>query len=104
MSDYRITLSERELPKAWYNVAPDLPAPLAPPLNPTTGQPVDPGVLAAIFPMALLEQEMSAARSIPIPETVLDILRLWRPTPLCRALRLEKELGTPAKIFYKHEG
>ena len=104
MTDYRITLSERDLPKAWYNVAPDLPAPLAPPLNPATGQPVDPSVLAAIFPMALLEQEMSPARSIPIPEPVLDILRLWRPTPLCRARRLEKALGTPAKIFYKHEG
>lgn len=103
MTDYRITLSERDLPKAWYNVAPDLPAPPAPPLNPSTGQPVDPAALAAIFPMALLEQEMSAAKSIPIPEPVLDILRLWRPTPLCRALRFEKALATPAKIFYKNE-
>ncbi len=103
MTDYRITLSERDLPKAWYNVAADLPAPLAPPLNPATSQPVGPADLAVIFPMALLEQEMSAAPSIPIPEPVLDILRLWRPTPLCRALRLEKALGTPAKIFYKNE-
>ncbi|MFB3921895.1 MAG: TrpB-like pyridoxal phosphate-dependent enzyme [Terriglobia bacterium] len=103
MNDFRITLSEREIPKAWYNVAPDLPTPLAPPLNPATGQPIDPSAMAAIFPMALLEQEMSAAQSIPIPEPVLDILRLWRPTPLCRALRLERALGTPAKIFYKNE-
>ena len=103
MSDYRITLSERDLPKAWYNVAPDLPAPLAPPLNPATSQPVGPADLAVIFPMALLEQEMSQAKSIPIPEPVLDILRLWRPTPLVRARRFEKALGTPAKIFYKNE-
>lgn len=103
MTDYRITLSERDLPKAWYNVAADLPAPLAPPLNPATLQPVGPADLAVIFPMALLEQEMSAAGSIPIPEPVLDILRLWRPTPLVRARRLEKALGTPAKIYYKNE-
>lgn len=103
MTDYRITLSERDLPKAWYNVAADLPAPLAPPLNPATLQPVGPADLAVIFPMALLEQEMSAAGSISIPEPVLDILRLWRPTPLVRARRLEKALGTPAKIYYKNE-
>jgi tryptophan synthase beta chain len=99
----RILLSERELPKAWYNVLPDLPAPLPPPLHPATGQPADPSQLAAIFPMALIEQEVSAAHSIPIPEAVLDILRLWRPTPLVRALRLERALATPAKIFYKNE-
>jgi len=103
MTDNRILLSERELPKSWYNVAPDLPTPLAPPLNPATAQPVSPADLAVIFPMALLEQEMSTARTIPIPEPVLDILRLWRPTPLVRARRLEKALGTPAKIFYKNE-
>jgi tryptophan synthase beta chain len=99
----RILLSERELPKSWYNVLPDLPAPLPPPLNPATGQPADPSQLAAIFPMALIEQEVSAARTIPIPEPVLDILRLWRPSPLVRALRLERALATPAKIFYKNE-
>ena len=103
MTDNRILLSERDLPKSWYNVAPDLPTPLAPPLNPATAQPVSPADLAVIFPMALIEQEMSAARTIPIPEPVLDILRLWRPTPLVRARRLEKALGTPAKIFYKNE-
>ncbi|MBZ5514663.1 MAG: TrpB-like pyridoxal phosphate-dependent enzyme [Acidobacteriia bacterium] len=101
--DNRILLSERELPKSWYNVVPDLPKPLEPPLNPATWQPADPSLLAAIFPMALIEQEVSAARTIPIPEPVLDILRLWRPTPLVRAFRLEQALGTPAKIFYKNE-
>ena len=103
MSENRILLSERELPKSWYNVLPDLPTPLEPPLNPATGKPADPSQLAAIFPMALIEQEVSSARSIPIPEPVLDILRLWRPTPLVRAVRLEQALGTPAKIFYKNE-
>jgi tryptophan synthase beta chain len=103
MSENRILLSERELPKSWYNVLPDLPTPLEPPLNPATGKPAEPSQLAAIFPMALIEQEVSSARSIPIPEPVLDILRLWRPTPLVRAVRLEQALGTPAKIFYKNE-
>jgi tryptophan synthase beta chain len=103
VTENRILLSERELPKAWYNVLPDLPAPLPPPLHPATGQPADPSQLAAIFPMALIEQEVSAAHSIPIPEPVLDILRLWRPTPLARAVRLERALSTPAKIFYKNE-
>jgi tryptophan synthase beta chain len=104
MSDYRYLLSEREIPKSWYNVIPDLPAPLPPPLNPATLQPAQPGDLEAIFPYALIEQEMTGARSVPIPDPVLDVLRLWRPTPLHRARRLEKALGTPAKIFYKNEG
>jgi tryptophan synthase beta chain len=104
MSESKFLLPERELPKSWYNVIPDLPAPLPPPLNPATGQPATPGDLTAIFPMGLIEQEVSASPTIPIPEPVLDILRLWRPTPLYRACRLEKTLGTPAKIFYKHEG
>jgi tryptophan synthase beta chain len=99
----RILLSERELPKTWYNVLPDLPAPLPPPLNPATRQPADPSQLAAIFPLALIEQEVSSAPSIPIPEPVLDVLRLWRPSPLVRARRLEQALATPAKIFYKNE-
>jgi len=103
MSDYRVLLSEREIPKSWYNVIPDLPAPLEPYLHPGTGQPAQPRDMATIFPMALIEQEMSAAPKIPIPERVLDILRLWRPTPLARAARFEKALGTPAKIFYKNE-
>jgi tryptophan synthase beta chain len=97
-------LSEREIPTSWYNVIPDLPAAMAPPLHPGTGQPIGPQDLAAIFPMALIEQEVSGAPTIAIPEPVLDVLRLWRPTPLYRAHRLEKALGSPAKIFYKNEG
>jgi len=104
MSHYKFLLPEEELPKSWYNIIPDLPAPLPPPLNPATGQPATPSDLAAIFPMGLIEQEVSPSPTIPIPEPVLDILRLWRPTPLYRARRLEEALGTPAKIFYKHEG
>jgi len=104
MTEYRILLPQRDLPKSWYNVIPDLPAPPSPPLNPGTGQPANPSDLAAIFPQALIEQEVSASPSLPIPEPVLEVLRLWRPTPLHRAYRLEKALGTPAKIFYKNEG
>ena len=104
MSEYKYLLPESELPKTWYNIIPDLPAPLPPPLHPATLQPAKPSDLEAIFPPALIEQEVSSAREVPIPEPVLDILRLWRPTPLCRAHRLEKALGTPARIFYKHEG
>ena len=103
MDEYKYLLSERELPKSWYNVIPDLPQPLSPPLNPATGQPASPGDLEAIFPHALIAQEVSSERLIPIPDPVLDMLRLWRPTPLHRAHRLEQALGTPAKIFYKNE-
>jgi tryptophan synthase beta chain len=99
-----ITLPASELPTRWYNVLPDLPAPLAPPLSPATGQPVTPAELERIFPPQLIEQEMSLQGRIPIPEEVLDILAMWRPTPLVRARRLEIALGTPARIFYKHEG
>jgi len=104
MNEYKIPLSERELPKVWYNVIPALPVPLSPPLNPVTGQPANPNDLAAIFPPGLIEQEVCTSPTVPIPEPVLDILRLWRPTPLYRAHRLEQALGTPAKIFYKQEG
>jgi len=104
MSEYRYLLSEREIPKSWYNVIPDLPAPLPPPLHPATFQPAKPSDLEAIFPPPLIEQEMTGAPWIAIPEPVLDVLRLWRPTPLHRAIRLEKALSTPAKIFYKNEG
>jgi tryptophan synthase beta chain len=104
MTQYRYTLSEREIPKTWYNVIPDLPAPLPPPLHPATGAPAGPQDFAPIFPMALIEQEVSTAPGIPIPEPVLDVLRAWRPTPLYRAHRLEQALDTPAKIFYKYEG
>ena len=104
MTEYRILLSQRDLPKSWYNIIPDLPVPLSPPLNPGTGQPANPSDLTAIFPQALIEQEVATSPSLPIPEPVLEVLSLWRPTPLHRAYRLEKALGTPAKIFYKNEG
>jgi len=99
-----ITLPMSELPTRWYNVLADLPVPLAPPISPATGQPVTPDELGRLFPPALIEQEMSPERFIPIPEEVLDILAMWRPTPLVRARRLEKALATPARIYYKHEG
>ena len=104
MSDRRITLSEQEMPRQWFNIVPDMPEKPRPPLHPGTGQPAGPADLAPIFPMALIEQEVSQDRSVPIPEEVLDIYRLWRPTPVFRADRLEKALKTPAKIFYKYEG
>ena len=100
----KINLSEKEIPKAWYNVMPDMPNPPAPPLNPGTGQPIGPEDLAPIFPMGLIEQEVSQERWIDIPEDILNIYRLWRPSPLYRAFHLEEVLGTPAKIYYKYEG
>jgi tryptophan synthase beta chain len=100
----KYTLDESELPREWYNVIADLPAPPPPPLHPGTREPVGPDDLAPLFPMALIAQEVSADRHIPIPEEVRDIYRLWRPTPLMRARRLEKDLGTPARIYYKYEG
>ena len=103
MDDYKILLSEREMPQAWYNINPDLPAPLQPPLNPGTGEPLGPADLAPIFPMALIEQEMSMERWIDIPDEVMDVLKLWRPSPLHRAVRLEAHLDTPARIYYKNE-
>ena len=103
MTPLRINLEQEEIPTHWYNVVADMPnAPLAP-LGPD-GNPATPEQMSAIFPMAILEQEMSAERWIAIPEEVRQIYALWRPAPLCRALRLEQALGTPAKIFYKYEG
>jgi tryptophan synthase beta chain len=99
----RYTLPETALPTAWFNVLPHLSAPLDPPLHPATNQPVGPDDLAPLFPMALIEQEMSPTPWIDIPGEVLDILELWRPTPLVRAERLERELGTPARIYFKDE-
>lgn len=99
-----IQLGEKEIPEAWYNVLPDLPNPLEPPLHPATRQPVGPDDLAPIFPMGLIEQEVSTQRYIDIPGEVLDIYRIWRPTPLIRATRLEKHLQTPARIYFKNEG
>jgi tryptophan synthase beta chain len=105
MSDsVKFLLSEDRIPKAWYNIAADLPKPLPPPLHPGTGQPIGPADLAAIFPMALIGQEVSAEREIEIPEPVREIYKLWRPAPLFRARRLERLLDTPARIFYKYEG
>ena len=103
MPSRRITLSEKEMVQQWYNVAADLPKPLAPPLNPATGEPIGPEALQAIFPMALIMQEVSAERWIDIPDPVNEVLSVWRPTPLVRAYNLEKELGTPARIYYKNE-
>jgi tryptophan synthase beta chain len=100
----KILLDESEIPTAWYNVIPDLPAPPPPVLHPGTHEPVGPDDLAPLFPMALIEQEVSAERWIDIPGEVLDVYRIWRPAPLYRAHRLEKALGTPARIYYKYEG
>jgi tryptophan synthase beta chain len=97
-------LSETEMPRRWYNIVPDLPSPPPPVLHPGTLQPVGPDDLAPLFPMALIEQEVTSASYVDIPEEVLDVYRLWRPSPLFRARRLEKALGTPAKIYYKYEG
>ncbi|MDN5763094.1 MAG: TrpB-like pyridoxal phosphate-dependent enzyme [Microlunatus sp.] len=93
-----------EVPTHWYNLAADLPEPTPPALNPGTGEPLGPADLAPLFPMALIQQEVSTERWIEIPEPVREIYRLWRPSPLIRAHRLEKALGTPATIFYKYEG
>ncbi|HDM67311.1 MAG TPA: pyridoxal-phosphate dependent enzyme, partial [Thermoplasmatales archaeon] len=100
----KIILDEENIPKYWYNIQADLPTPLDPPLNPKTLEPVKPEDLKAIFPKGLIEQEVSRERYIPIPEKVREIYRLWRPTPLYRAERLEKALKTPAKIYFKWEG
>lgn len=100
----KILLPEKEMPKKWYNILPDLPRPLNPPMNPMTGKPATPDDLHAIFPMGLIMQEVSSDHYIDIPDEILDIYRLWRPSPLFRARRLEEKLGTPAKIYYKYEG
>ena len=100
----KYVLQESEMPQQWYNIIPDLPAPPPPPLHPGTHQPVGPDDLAPLFPTALIMQEVSGDQHVAIPEPVLDVYRLWRPTPLYRARRLEKDLGTPAKIYYKYEG
>ena len=97
-------LDQKDMPTRWYNVLPDLPEPLPPPLHPATGKPPTPDDLKPIFPMELIKQEMSQDRYIEIPEEVQEVYRTWRPTALHRAYRLEKALGTPARIFYKYEG
>ena len=100
----KILLDESEMPTAWYNVVADLPVPPPPVLHPGTHEPVGPDDLAPLFPMALIEQEVTGERWVDIPGEVLDVYRLWRPSPLYRAHRLEKALGTPARIYYKYEG
>jgi tryptophan synthase beta chain len=100
----KILLSEADIPQAWYNIQPDLPGPLPPVIHPGTLRPIGPDDLAPLFPMALIAQEVSQERWIEIPEPVRDIYRLWRPTPLFRARRLERFLDTPAHLYYKYEG
>jgi tryptophan synthase beta chain len=100
----KILLDERDLPTHWYNVVPDLPEPPAPALHPGTGRPLGPADLAPLFPMEIIRQEVSAEPRIEIPDEVRDVYRLWRPTPLYRARRLERALDTPARIYYKYEG
>ncbi|HZS21653.1 MAG TPA: TrpB-like pyridoxal phosphate-dependent enzyme [Pseudonocardiaceae bacterium] len=99
----RWTLPPGDIPAAWFNIAPHLSSPLQPPLHPVTREPLAPNDLAPLFPAALIEQEMTEAPWVDVPGEVLDVLRLWRPTPLVRATRLEQALGTPARIYYKDE-
>ncbi|MDR1712466.1 MAG: TrpB-like pyridoxal phosphate-dependent enzyme [Propionibacteriaceae bacterium] len=100
----KVVLTEADIPTHWYNIVADLPTPPAPPLHPATDQPLVPDDLIALFPMGLIEQEASAERWIPIPDEVREVYKLWRPSPMYRAYRLEKALGTPARIYYKYEG
>ena len=99
----RVVLDEKEMPRQWYNLNADFKHPVPPPLGPG-GKPVTPDMLSPVFPMNLIEQEVSTQRWIDIPDPVMEVLRIWRPSPLQRALRLERVLKTPAKIFYKNEG
>ncbi len=100
----KVTLDESEIPQAWYNIVPDLPEPPPPVLHPGTLEPIGPDDLAPLFPMDLILQEVTSERFVDIPGEVLDVYKLWRPTPLYRAHRLEKALDTPARIYYKYEG
>jgi tryptophan synthase beta chain len=100
----KFALPEDRIPRAWYNIAAELPQPLPPVLNPVTGKPVGPEDLAPLLPMQLIQQEVSNEREIEIPEPVREIYKLWRPSPLYRARSLERTIDTPARIFYKYEG
>ena len=100
----KIVLDEKEIPREWYNIQADMPNPMKPPLHPGTLKPIIPADLAAIFPMNLIEQEVSTERWIKIPEPVMEKLALWRPSPLYRAVNFEKAIGTKSKIYYKNEG
>lgn len=104
MSEIKVLLTEKEMPGAWYNIQADMPNKPKPPLNPATKEPIAPQDLTPIFPLELIKQEASEERWIEIPDEVMEIYKLWRPSPLCRARRLEKALDTPAKIYYKYEG
>ena len=103
MTPIKICMTDKDIPRQWYNLAADLPSPMLPPLGPN-GQPIKPEMLAPVFPMNIIEQEVSTKRWITIPDEVRQLLAIWRPSPLYRARRLEEALGTPARIYYKHEG
>ena len=102
MENFKILLDEKSIPRAWYNIQADLQNPLPPLINPGTHKPLSPDELAPIFPKELIKQEISQEKWIQIPDDVIRILKLWRPTPLHRAYNLEKELKTPARIYYKN--
>jgi len=104
MDSVKIFLNEADMPRSWYNIQADLPKPMPPVIHPGTRQPIGPDDLAPLFPMGLIAQEVSQERYIEIPHEILEIYKLWRPSPLVRARRWEKALGTPAKIYYKWEG
>jgi len=104
MESRKVVLADDEIPKQWYNIQADLPKPMSPPLHPGTGRPVGAQDLAPVFPMNLIEQEVSRERWIDIPGEVLDKYLIWRPSPLCRAVNFEKILDAPVKIYYKYEG
>jgi tryptophan synthase beta chain len=104
MEQIKVHLADNEIPRQWYNVLADLPTPMSPPLHPGTGKPIGPDDLAPVFPMNLIEQEVSTERWIDIPEEVLEKYLLWRPSPLYRARNLEKLLNAPVRIYYKNEG
>jgi tryptophan synthase beta chain len=104
MEQIKVVLADNEIPRQWYNILADMPTPMSPPLHPATGKPVGPEDLAPVFPMNLIEQEVSTERWIDIPEPVIEKYLLWRPSPLCRARNFEKLLGAPVKIYYKYEG
>ncbi len=104
MADQKVILSESEMPKQWYNIVADMPNPPSPPLHPGTGEPAGPDDLAPLFCMDLILQEVSQDPYIDIPDVVMDLYKMWRPSPLIRAKRFEEALGTPARIYYKYEG
>ncbi|GIV97194.1 MAG: tryptophan synthase beta chain [Herpetosiphonaceae bacterium] len=104
METVKYLLSEDRLPQAWYNIQADLPQPAPPVLHPGTGQPIGPDDLAPLFPLALIQQEVTTERFVAIPDEVQRVYRQWRPSPLYRARRLELALDTPARIYYKYEG